>query len=140
MMETDGGLILSLPQKLLFDAGNAQVKETGVEALYALAGGLNRIKNRIEIVGHTDPRAIKNELYPSNWELSLARSANVAGVLESVGYSNAITIRGHAAARYSDMDETIPVKTRLDLSRRVDIVVMEDDGKRLKLFNITQSQ
>ena len=140
MMEIDGGLILSLPQKLLFDASNAQVKETGGEALYALAAGLNRIKNRIEIVGHTDPRAINNEIYPSNWELSLARAANVAGVLEDVGYSNAIIIRGHAAARYNDMDKTIPEKTRLDVSRRVDVVVMEDDGKRLKLFDITPAR
>ena len=137
VMEMDGGLILSLPQRLLFDSGQATVKEAGVEALYSLAGVLNRIKNRIEIVGHTDPRRISGDQFPSNWELSLARAANVAGVLENVGYDNPLTIRGHASARFSDLDEALPIEQRRDLSRRVDIVIMEDDGQKMKLFDIS---
>ena len=137
MMEIDGGLILSLPQQLLFEAGQASVKEAGVEALFELAGVLNRVKNRIEVVGHTDPRPVTGGRFPSNWELSLARAANVAAVLENVGYNDAITVRGHASARFDELDTTLPIEQRLDLSRRVDVVIMEDDGKRLQLFNIS---
>lgn len=136
MMLNGDNLIISLPQDLLFDAGQAQVKEQGNKALFSLAGTLSRIKNRIEVVGHTDPRPVSGGKFPSNWELSLARAANVAAVLENVGYGRAITIRGHASARYYDLPVTLPNSERLDLSRRVDIVVMEDDGKRLQLFDL----
>jgi len=88
------------------------------------------------VVGHTDPRPVRGGAFASNWELSLARAANVAAVLENVGYKRAITVRGHASARYYDLPETMSNQERLDLSRRVDVVVMEDDGKRLQLFDL----
>ncbi len=136
LIPNGSSLIISLPQNLLFDAGQASVREKGNKALFSLAGTLSRIKNRIEIVGHTDPRPVSSGNFTSNWELSLARAANVAGVLENVGYGRAITVRGHASARYNDLPSTIDMQERLDLSRRVDIVVMEDDGKRLQLFDL----
>lgn len=129
-------LIISLPQDLLFEAGQASVKPEANKALFTIAGTLERIKNRVEIVGHTDPRPVSDSNFPSNWELSLARAANVAAVLENVGYDRPITIKGQASGRFDDMPETIPVSERLDLSRRVDIVVMEDDGRKSKLFDI----
>jgi len=129
-------LIVSLPQNLLFDVGEAQVQVQGTKALYVLAGTLSRIKNRVEVVGHTDPRPVRGDNFPSNWELSLARAANVAAVLETVGYKRPITVRGHASARYYDLPETLDRQERLDVSRRVDIVIMEDDGRRMQLFDL----
>ena len=129
-------LIISLPQDLLFVSGQAEVKSEANKALFTIAGSLRRIKNRVEIVGHTDPRPVSSSQFPSNWELSLARAAHVAAVLENVGYDKPITIRGQASGRFEDMSPTIPMSERLDISRRVDIVVMEDDGKRQKLFDI----
>lgn len=135
LIPNGANLIISLPQDLLFNAGQASVGEQGNKALFSLASTLSRIKNRIEVVGHTDPRPVRQGNFKSNWELSLARAANVAGVLENVGYSRDITVRGHASARYNDLPSTIDMQERLDLSRRVDIVVMEDDGKSLNLFD-----
>ncbi len=136
MIPMGTSLIISLPQNLLFDAGQATVKELGNQALFSLAGTLSRVKNRIEVVGHTDPRPVTGGDFPSNWELSLARATNVAAVLENVGYTRPITVRGHASARYEDLSSKIAVQERLDLSRRVDVVVMEDDGRRFELFDL----
>ncbi len=136
VIDNGSSLIVSLPQDLLFEAGQAQVRPQGNKALFTLAGTLRRIKNRIEIVGHTDPRPVTVDTFPSNWELSLARAANVAAVLENVGYGRAVTIRGQASGRYDDLPESISESERLDLSRRVDIVIMEDDGRRMKFFDI----
>ena len=136
MIPADKSLIISLPQNLLFDIGEAQVQEKGTRALYILAGTLSRVKNRIEVVGHTDPRPVTGGDFESNWELSLARAANVAAVLENVGYRRSVTIRGHASARYYDLPNSMSEQERLDLSRRVDIVIMEDDGTRLQLFDL----
>lgn len=123
-------LVLSLPQDLLFESGQAEVNERGIKALFALGGVLSRIKNRIEVMGHADPRPIQGSggAYPSNWELSLARAAAVAAVLENVGYRRPVVVRGVSSARYEDLPESISEEERLDLSRRVDIVIMKDDG------------
>lgn len=137
LVASDDSLIISLPQNLLFDAGQADIKSSANKALFTLAGSLRRIKNRVEVVGHTDPRPTRGGYgFPSNWELSLARAASVASVLENVGYDRPILVRGQASGRYQDLPDTISQAERLDLSRRVDIVVMEDDGRKDPLFDI----
>lgn len=130
-----GSLILSLPQDLLFNPGEATVKEEGGRALYAVAEMLSRIKNRVEIVGHTDPRPVSGE-FANNWDLSIMRAARVAAVLQDVGYTQNVTVRGQAAGRYEDLPQGLSEDLKLGVSRRVDIVIMEDDGKRVKLFDL----
>lgn len=122
-------LIMSLPHKLLFESGQAEITVDGQRALFALGGPLSRIRNRIEIIGHSDPRPVgKTGAFSSNWEISLARAVNVAKILHSVGYTRPMTVRGLSSARYSELSRNLPRQQRLDLSRRVDIVIMKDDG------------
>ena len=123
-------LIISMPEDLLFDAGEDAVGVQGKRALFAVGGILANIKNRIEIVGHTDPRPIsnRNENFNSNWELSLSRAVKVSNILMQVGYRRPMIVRGMSSARYDELPDTLPDQQRLDLSRRVDIVVMTDDG------------
>lgn len=125
-----GRLVLSLPQDLLFGTGSAEVTEKGSKALFALGGALSRVKNRIEVLGHADPRQIQGQggPYKSNWDLSLARAVSVAAILQSVGYENPLVVRGLGSAAYDDLPETMDPEKRLAVSRRVDIVLLEDDG------------
>ncbi|MCB9996496.1 MAG: OmpA family protein [Rhodospirillales bacterium] len=136
MIPQAGHLIVSLPRELLFDAGSADVREEGKRALYALGGSLARIKNKIEVTGHADPRVItaSDGSFESNWELSLVRAANVAALLESVGYEREITVRGHSSGRYEDLYGIADEQQRLDLSRRVDIIILDHDGSKEKVF------
>lgn len=138
MIRQGSNLVISLPQDLLFAAGKAEVTVEGSRALYTVGEMLGRIKNRIEIVGHTDPRPVTATAatFPSNWDLSIARASSVAAILEQVGYTRPVVIRGQAAGRYADLPEGMSETERLDLARRVDIVVMEDDGTRVKLLDI----
>ncbi|HBR69978.1 MAG TPA: flagellar motor protein MotB [Rhodospirillaceae bacterium] len=133
-------LIVSLPNDLLFDSGKADIKDKGRRALFTLGGALSRIKNRIEVIGHTDPRPIQNETgeFSSNWELSLARATRAAAVLENVGYRRPITVRGLSSARYDELPPEIGEEKRLDLARRVDIVIMEDDGSNRTILELQQ--
>jgi len=123
-------LIISMPQNLLFEAGQDEVKTEGKKALFSIGGLLARIRNRIEVVGHSDPRPITNQnsKFNSNWELSLARATNVSSILKQVGYRRNVITRGMSSARYDEIPTSVPEETRLDLSRRVDLVVMQDDG------------
>ncbi|PCI56064.1 MAG: flagellar motor protein MotB [Alphaproteobacteria bacterium] len=133
IFENDKRLVISLPSELLFKSGSAQINLKGKKVLFALGGALSRVKNRIEIAGHTDPRPITgNGPYRTNWELSLARSAAVSVMLKDVGYSRDITIRGLSSARFDEMSENATVEERYGLSRRVDIILMDDDGLRIK--------
>lgn len=123
-------LIISLPHDLLFEVGKDAVNADGKKALFALGGILNRISNRIEVVGHSDPQPIRNADgdFINNWALSLSRAAQVSSVLHQVGYRKDVIVRGVSSARYDELPITIPEEERLSLSRRVDIVVMHDDG------------
>lgn len=133
-------LVVSLPNDLLFDPGKADIKDKGRRALFTLGGALSRIKNRIEVIGHTDPRMIQSESgeFSSNWELSLARAARAAAVLENVGYRRPIVVRGLSSARYDELPTEIEEEKRLDLARRVDIVIMEDDGSNRLILELQQ--
>ncbi|MFK7838836.1 MAG: flagellar motor protein MotB [Bdellovibrionales bacterium] len=133
-------IIISLPEDLLFEGGDNDVTTQGKRALFSLGGLLARIRNRVEVVGHSDPRPITNPnaKFASNWELSLARAASVSNVLLQVGYVRDVITRGMSSARYDELPETLPEQTRLDLSRRVDIVVMKDDGGKRSILNFGQ--
>ncbi len=127
----DNRLIISLPQDLLFEVGKDEVSVRGQKALFALGGSMARIRNRIEIVGHTDPRPVSEgntNGFSSNWGLSLSRAAQVSNILQQVGYRRNIIVRGISSARYDELPATMDEEQRLDLARRVDIVVMSDDG------------
>lgn len=136
IMQVEDGLIVSLPDNLLFESGSAKITPAGLRALYTLGASLDRIKNRIEIIGHTDPRPVTGKTYGSNWELSFDRAASVAAALQNTGYEKPLAIRGYASSRYEDIAGTLPEQERLSLSRRVDIMIMEDDGSRIKMLDI----
>lgn len=133
-----GQLIISMPDEMLFASGQAEVSDAGARTLYALGGTLNRIRNKIEVVGNADPRPIRDTQgsYANNWHLSMARAASVAAILQKVGYSRPITLRGRGSGRYQDLQAIAELseEQRLDVSRRVDIVIADHDGRRNKVF------
>ncbi len=129
-------VVLPLPQELLFEPGQATVKEEGRKILYTIGGSLTRVRNRIEIDGHTDNRPLEGAAqsdFGNNWELSLARAGQVASILENVGYQQTLTIVGHAGARYQDLTHIKDESQRVALSRRVDITIMNYSGKPEKI-------
>lgn len=129
-------LIISLPSDLLFDTGAAEVTTQGKRTLYVIGDVLTRIRNKIEIIGHADPRPVSGETFNSNWHLSLARAARVSGVLQSVGYRRNITIRGMSDVRYSELPAEMDEEEKLKLARRVDLVILENDGTRRSTFKL----
>lgn len=81
---------VDLVDKILFNSGEAMLSERGQEVLGRLASVLKTIDDKqIQVSGHTDDSPIKSEelrkLFPSNWELSVARAVNVVRQLSEVG-------------------------------------------------------
>lgn len=123
-------IVVSVPSELLFESGQAEISDEGKQVLFSLGNAMTRIRNRIEVIGHTDPRPIEKSggRFASNWDLSLARAASVALTLKNGGYERPVTIRGLSSSRYDDLPPEMSEEDRLSLSRRVDVVVMKDDG------------
>ena len=111
LQETKDLLRVTFVNSLLFDSGSATLKEKGIEALSTVADFLQKQKDKmIRIEGHTDNRPIKGNLldrYPSNWELSFARSISIVKFLESKNISPArMSATGHSFYRPVASNET----------------------------------
>lgn len=74
---TTQGVELVLQDGLLFRSGEAEILPNGVPFLNKLAELFQTLPNHIMIEGHTDNLPISNLVFPSNWELSSARSSRV---------------------------------------------------------------
>jgi len=87
--ELKGKLTVNMVDSLLFDSGKSEVKGGGREILGKVVSILKDVKDKsIRIEGHTDNVQISRALaqrYPTNWELSAARSINVARFLQDQG-------------------------------------------------------
>ena len=123
-------LVISLPAELLFESGKTEMSINGKKALFSLVDVLARIRNSVEVIGHADPSPITRQggQFTSNRELSLHRALSVAGLMNNLGYERPITARGLSSARYEELSGSVPEAERLSLSRRVDIVVLKNDG------------
>lgn len=120
---TREGLVITITESVLFDPGSAVLKPNAVPILLELSKILSGIPNDLRIEGHTDNTPIRTSIYPSNWELSAARSASVARFLIDRG---GIDPRRVAIAGYGQYKPIVPNDTpeHRALNRRVDIVIL----------------
>ena len=79
-------LTLNMVEKILFNSGQAEVKESGKKVLDSIAAALKNVQDKdIRVEGYTDNVALSPKLrdrFPTNWELSTARATNVVRYLE----------------------------------------------------------
>ncbi len=82
-------LSMNLTSRIFFDTGKTTLKKGGKDVLKNVGNVLKRYKNKIiRVVGHTDNVPVAKSLqatFPSNWDLSVARAANVVRFLQEVG-------------------------------------------------------
>jgi chemotaxis protein MotB len=82
-------LSVDLASRVFFDSGKVTLKKGGKEVLKKVGNALKGYENKIiRVVGHTDNVPVTKSLrktFPSNWDLSVARAANVVRYLQEVG-------------------------------------------------------
>jgi len=121
----DRGLVLSMGEHALFDAGQAQAKPSSEVALAAVAAIIRKAGCKAIVEGHTDSLPISNARYASNWELSTARATSVlAKFLEEHGVlPERVSAAGYAEFRPIATNATPEGRVR---NRRVDVVLLLD--------------
>ncbi len=78
-------LVIELSSGLLFPSGSAAATNSARVVLQEIGKIINPINNFLRIRGYTDNVPIANELFSSNWELSVARATSVLRLLENQG-------------------------------------------------------
>lgn len=77
------GLVISLPQAVLFGSGDDRISEAALPTVAQVAEVLRGVPNRVILIGHADSTPIHNRRFKSNWELSAARGLRLLELLSS---------------------------------------------------------
>lgn len=118
------GLVVSLvSQHVVFEPDVAELTERGRRVVDTIAPVLAELTEPIELDGHTNQEPVKPRYYPSDWELSLARAANVLHRLED---SHAIAARRLRATGFGHTKPLVdPARHGSQrVNKRVDILVL----------------
>lgn len=78
-------LEVEIKASVLFASGSAALEPDAIPVLERLALILRDVENPIDVEGFTDNVPIANAVFPSNWELSAARSASVVRLFVEKG-------------------------------------------------------
>jgi chemotaxis protein MotB len=130
---TTEGIMISLSNALLFESGNADLRPEAAESLHKITEILQTTDHSVRIEGHTDNIPTNNPLYPTNWELSVARAvAIVRYLIEKEGVSP----ERLAAGGYAEFKPKVPNDSRASraINRRADIVILYPEKSRT--FNL----
>lgn len=135
------GLTVRFLDNVLFDLGRAELRPDATALLDSVGGALKNTPRFVRVEGHADNLPINTVQFPSNWELSAARSIAVTRYLiekhgadprrlASLGY-------GEFRPLYSNTTEENRSK-----NRRVDIVILRTgrSGGEISSFDIKLQQ
>lgn len=75
-------ITIDLSSALLFTSGSAFTTANAVQVLSSIGTTLKQSNNYIRVRGYTDNLPINNEMFQSNWQLSVARAMAVLQELE----------------------------------------------------------
>ena len=116
------GVLISLSERLIFKNDQVELPPEAFQVLNTIVEMLRPIDNKVRLVGHTNNTPSTNPLYPTNWELSLARATTVAKYLINSGIvPERLIISGqgeYAPVFPNDTDQ------HKELNARVEIIII----------------
>lgn len=122
--EEDAGVILQLGDSILFDTGQAVLKEESYSVLDVISTIIPQVDNEIMVQGHTDNRPINSPQYPSNWELSTARALAVVKYFIN---EKGLSPEKFSATGYGENRPLVDNNSleNMGINRRVDILIVQ---------------
>ena len=119
------GLVISLSNAIFFDPGSAQIKQDNENTLLDIANMFTVMENLIRIEGHTDNVPMNSAEYPSNWDLSTARAANVVRLITSKSNLSPEKLIAVGYGEYRPIADNATEEGRAK-NRRIDIIVLSE--------------
>jgi chemotaxis protein MotB len=116
-----GKVNLTLPERILFDTGQADLLGGARKLLDKIAPVLAANGAPVSVEGHTDSRPIATGRFPSNWELSASRATTVVRALaERAVAPRLMRAIGYGDTQPVDSNDTADGRSR---NRRVLLVI-----------------
>lgn len=131
-IETQGRrIVIRIQEKGAFSSGSATLQDEFIPVLDKLIDMLETIEGHIAVEGHSDDVPISTFMFPSNWDLSVARALEVAHGLFDDGYikQDRFSIAGFADTRPLVPNDTPDNRRK---NRRVEIILQEKTDKQVK--------
>ncbi|MEZ5965345.1 MAG: OmpA family protein [Planctomycetota bacterium] len=122
IVERPDGVGFQVEGAVLFDPGQAVLKETGKDTLKKLVAELVKTGRNVRVDGHTDNDPIARSRWRTNLQLSAERASVVGEFLVSNGVpAERLFVAGFGEHRPNDPGNTEDAKRK---NRRVEILVM----------------
>ncbi len=124
VQKINGDIVIRIPDRLLFNSGEAVVRTEALPFLEGLGGVILELNRHARVEGHTDNVPIRTAHFPSNWELSAARAVMIVRVLsELYGVpADHLAAAGHADTRPLASNSDAEQRAK---NRRVEVVILE---------------
>ncbi|MBS1874854.1 MAG: OmpA family protein [Acidobacteria bacterium] len=132
LQEEKRGLVISLPQAILYAPGKDQVSKEAGDVVSGIADALRELPNHVILIGHADSSPIHTGRFHNNWELSAARSLRLLELLtQRYGIpEERLSTAGQGAYSPRTSNDT---KDGRAANRRVEIVILNEEAPRESL-------
>ncbi|QGU95935.1 OmpA family protein [Clostridium bovifaecis] len=124
----DKGVLLRFKDEILFDEGQANLKQDAKNNLSKLGEALRRYNKMIRIEGHTDNIPIHNDEFKSNWDLSTARAISVVRYFtEELPEDKRFNAKNFEVSGYGEYHPIVPNDTTENMkkNRRIEITIRQ---------------
>lgn len=119
--QDDEWLLIQLNSGLLFPSGSGAPTKGADLILAEIVEVIKQTQNLVRVRGYTDNEAIHNEIFDSNWELSMTRAMAILRRLQQLGIApERLAAEGYG--QYSPFDDNATVQGRA-ANRKVVIAV-----------------
>lgn len=119
------GLVISLNNAMFFEPGSAEIKKEYETTLIGISDLMGNIDNFIRVEGHTDNVPMNSEMYPSNWDLSVARATSVVRLFYGRSGVDPEKLIAVGYGEYRPIADNSTEEGR-QKNRRIDIIVLND--------------
>ena len=122
------GLVISLPQAVLFPSGEDRVIPGALPMVSQIAQVLASVPNKVALVGHADSVPIHNKHFQNNWELSAARSVKLLELLTTRYGLTESRFSVQSSGSYDPKDSNETPSGRAE-NRRVEILLLDESAQ-----------
>lgn len=122
------GVFVNIKEVILFEPGEAELKDGGQELLGNLEGLFLQFENEIVVEGHTDNVPQRSSVYPTNWELSVGRATAVVRYLSEAKSVPGRRLSAVGYGEYRPIADNSTAGNRA-LNRRVNLLIIMEEGE-----------